>query len=160
MKLLRSSAAIFFLFIVAVAYFPERVAAQPPPKDPNRYVPGLGDLMIGLQVHHGKLWHAGEASNWELAAHEIDALKEAFADIVTLRPTFKRESIVEMLTQFSAGPLDALSDAVVARDQEHFQQAFDSLSTACNACHEVHGYGFIVLQRPTSLMLNNQRYTP
>ena len=27
--------------------------AQPPPKDPNNYVPGLGDLMGTLQVQHG-----------------------------------------------------------------------------------------------------------
>jgi len=29
--------------------------AQSPPKDPNNYVPGLGDLMGSLQVQHGKL---------------------------------------------------------------------------------------------------------
>ena len=152
--------AVLFAFLFAVTFAPEQVIAQPPPKDPNRYVPGLGDLMEGLQIHHGKLWHAGAANNWELAAYEIDALKEAFADIVTLRPQFKRESIVEMLVQFSSGPLDALSKAVTDRDQAQFQLAYDSLSMACNACHQIHGYGFIVLQRPTSPVLTNQRYTP
>ncbi len=36
------------------------VTAQPPPKNPNNYVPGLGDLMGSLLVQHGKLWFAAD----------------------------------------------------------------------------------------------------
>ena len=86
--------------------------AQPPPKDPNNYVPGLGDLMGSLQVQHGKLWFAGEQHNWLLAAYAVDAIKEGIADMIVLRPRYKRESIVEMLTLFTAKPLEDLEAAV------------------------------------------------
>ena len=49
--------------------------AQPPRKDPNNYVPGLGDLMESLQVQHGKLWFEGSTQNWPLAAYAIDSIK-------------------------------------------------------------------------------------
>jgi len=76
--------------------------AQPPPKDPNNYVPGLGDLMGSLQLQHGKLWFAGSAQNWPLAAYAVDSIKEGIADMIVLRPRYKRESIVEMLALFTA----------------------------------------------------------
>ena len=39
------------------------------------YQPGLGELMSLQQLRHDKLWRAGRAFNWPLAAYEID---EAF----------------------------------------------------------------------------------
>ena len=82
--------------------------AQPPPKDPNNYVPGLGDLMESLQVQHGKLWFAGSAQNWPLEAYAADSIKEGIAEMIVLRPRYKRESIVEMLTLFTVKPLQDL----------------------------------------------------
>jgi len=82
--------------------------AQPPPKDPNNYVPGLGDLMESLQLQHGTLWFAGSAQNWSLAAYAVDSIKEGIADMIVLRPRYKRESIVEMLTLFTVKPLQDL----------------------------------------------------
>jgi len=31
------------------------------------YKPGMGELMSNIQLHHGKLWFAGENKNWPLA---------------------------------------------------------------------------------------------
>ena len=109
--------------------------AQPPPKDPNRYVPGLGDLMGSLQVQHAKLWFAGEQQNWLLAAYSVAAIKEGVADMIILRPRYKGESIVEMLTLLTAKPLQALEEAVEAKDSALFMQAYDSLTEGCNVCH-------------------------
>ncbi len=136
------------------------VTAQPPPKDPNKYVPGLGDLMESLQVQHGKLWFAAEAGNWPLAAYTVDALKEGIADMAVLRPRYKGESIVEMLNGLTAEPLDALAAAVEAKDSAGFASAYDALTKGCNVCHQNHGYGFIVLQRPTAPAMSNQRFAP
>jgi len=134
--------------------------AQPPPKDPNRYVPGLGDLMGSLQVQHAKLWFAGEQQNWLLAAYSVDAIKEGVADMVVLRPRYKGESIVEMLTLLTAKPLQALEEAVEAKDSALFMQAYDSLTEGCNVCHSKHDYGFIAIQRPTVPAWTNLRYRP
>ena len=136
------------------------VTAQPPPKDPNHYVPGLGDLMESLQVQHGKLWFAGDQLNWPLAAYSLDAIKEGIADMVVLRPRYKGESIVEMLNGLTAEPLRDLEEAVAAKDRAGFVQAYDGLTDSCNVCHRNHDYGFIVIARPTVPALTNQRYEP
>ena len=134
--------------------------AQSPPKDPNNYVPGLGDLMGSLQVQHGKLWFAGSQQNWPLAAYAVDAIKEGIADMIALRPRYKREPIVEMLTLFTAKPLEDLEAAVDEKDSALFMQAYDSLTEGCNTCHSNHDYGFIAIQRPTAPAWTNLRYRP
>jgi len=134
--------------------------AQPPPKDPNNYVPGLGDLMGSLQVQHGKLWFAGSQQNWPLAAYTVDAIMEGIADMIVLRPRYKRESIVEMLTLLTAKPLQDLEEAVEEKDRASFMQAYDSLTEGCNVCHRNHDYGFIAIQRPTAPAWTNLRYLP
>lgn len=136
------------------------VTAQPPPKDPNKYVPGLGDLMESLQVQHGKLWFAGDQLNWPLAAYSVDAIKEGIADMAVLRPRYKGESIVEMLNGLTAKPMQDLEEAVAAKDSARFVQAYDALTENCNVCHRSHEYGFIVIQRPTAPAVTNQRYQP
>jgi len=134
--------------------------AQPPPKDPNNYVPGLGDLMESLQVQHNKLWFAGEQLNWPLADYAVNALKEGIADMIVLRPRYKGESIVEMLNLLTARPLLELEEAVERKDSAQFVQAYDALTEGCNVCHQNHGYEFIAIQRPTVPALSNQRYGP
>ena len=47
----------------------------------NAYKPGLGEFMSGIQVHHEKLWFAGNAQNWQLADFEIHEIMEAVDDI-------------------------------------------------------------------------------
>lgn len=134
--------------------------AQPPPKDPSNYVPGLGDLMGYLQVQHGKLWFAGSQQNWPLAAYTVDAISEGIADMIVLRPRYKRESIVEMLKLLTAKPLQDLEQAVEKKDSALFVQAYDSLTEGCNVCHRNHDYGFIAIQRPTAPAWTNLRYRP
>ena len=138
----------------------DSVTAQPPPKDPNKYVPGLGDLMGSLLVQHNKLWFAGDLLNWPLAAYSVDAIKEGIADMKVLRPRYKGESIVEMLDGLTAKPMQDLEEAVAAKDSARFVQAYDGLTQSCNVCHQNHEYGFIVIARPTVPFLTNQRYQP
>src|ERR1700682_1827289 len=81
---------------------------------PEAYVPGLGDMMNLQQMRHAKLWFAGQAENWELAAYEIDELGEGFDDIVKFHPTHKdspvapKDAIPRMVTE----PLKELRAAV------------------------------------------------
>ena len=41
------------------------------------YKPGFGEFMSGIQVHHNKLWFAGQNENWKLADFEIHEIMEA-----------------------------------------------------------------------------------
>ena len=47
----------------------------------NTYKPGLGEFMSSIQVHHAKLWFAGQNNNWKLADFEIHEIMEAVEDI-------------------------------------------------------------------------------
>jgi hypothetical protein len=53
-------------------------AAAQPAKEPYR--PGLGEFMAATQLRHAKLWFAGKMNNWDLAAYEIDEIKEGLED--------------------------------------------------------------------------------
>jgi hypothetical protein len=106
--------------------------------------------MMLQQVRHTKLWLAGQASNWKLAAYELDELREGFDAIVTFHPTHEdspvepKEAIPRMVTQ----PLADLQSAVSHHDAEAFTQAYDTLTTACNNCHQATNVGFNRVQRP------------
>ena len=45
------------------------------------YRPGFGEFMSGIQVHHAKLWFAGQAQNWKLAEFEMKEINEALDGI-------------------------------------------------------------------------------
>jgi hypothetical protein len=117
-----------------------------PSSHAQSYTPGLGEFMSAIQLRHAKLWFAGKGKNWQLAAYELDELKEAFGDAARYQPEFKGQ------------PIARLEQAIEARDSPRFVKAYDSLSHACSACHQATGHGFISIQRPTFPPLTNQRY--
>ncbi len=126
------------------------------------YVPGLGEIMSLQQMRHAKLWLAGDAGNWQLAAYELDELGEGFDDVVAYHPTHKespvdpKDAIPRMVTE----PLAELRSAVEQKDRAAFVQAFDALTTACNSCHEATDFGFNRVQRPAANPYPNQVFAP
>jgi len=42
----------------------------------DTYKPGFGEFMSSIQVHHSKLWFAGQNDNWKLADFEVNEIKE------------------------------------------------------------------------------------
>ena len=133
-----------------------------PPVTLEGYSPGLGELMTFQQMRHTKLWLAGQAGNWDLAAYELDELGEGFDDIVKYHPTHKdspvapKDAIPRMVTQ----PLTDLRDAVTRKDTAAFVQRYDALTTACNNCHQATNFGFNRVQRPQTNPYPNQVFSP
>src|SRR5450432_2970502 len=52
----------------------------------SAYHPELGEQMLGIQIRHARLWFAGQAQNWLLAAFELQEIKEAFDAVVEQNP--------------------------------------------------------------------------
>jgi hypothetical protein len=129
---------------------------------PETYAPGLGELMTFQQMRHTKLWFAGQALNWDLAAYELDELGEGFDDIVKFHPTHKdspvapKDAIPRMITQ----PLADLRAAVAKKDSAAFAERYDGLTDACNNCHKATNFGFNRVQRPASNPYPNQMFSP
>src|SRR5713101_3812895 len=100
-----------------------------PAAAPEAYVPGLGEMMSLQQMRHAKLWFAGQAENWELAAYEIDELGEGFDDVVKFHPTHKDSPVApkDAIPRMAAEPLKELRAAVDKKDSQTFERAYDSL---------------------------------
>lgn len=124
--------------------------------------PGLGEIMTLTQMRHIKLWFAGRAENWPLANYELDELDEGFADAVRFHPTHEGSPrpLTELVPEFTAPPLRALRAAVADREVSAFVTAYDSLTAACNGCHEVAGFSFNVVSRPTANPYSDQQFRP
>src|SRR5437762_14032291 len=98
------------------------------------YTPGLGEIMTLQQMRHTKLWLAGEAGNWELAAYEIKELGEGFDDIVKLHPTHEESPVApkDAIPRMVTVPLMELRAAVDKKDGKEFEQKYATFIKACN----------------------------
>jgi hypothetical protein len=122
------------------------------------YHPELGEQMLGIQIRHARLWFAGEAQNWNLAAFELQELREAFDAVVEQNPehaTFQPQRLADILPAMTKGPITALRDSIDHSSKPEFEKAFDALSAGCTGCHHIAGNDFLVIQRPKTPLLDN-----
>lgn len=127
------------------------------------YHPELGEQMLTLQIRHARLWFAGEAGNWLLAAFELQEVKEAFDAVVEQNPDhaiFQPERLADILPSMTKAPVIALRDAIDHGSKTEFEKAFDGLSAACTGCHKAAGNDFLVIERPRTPLLDNLRVAP
>ena len=155
----------FAVVLVAVLTLAAPATAQVlSPPDANKasppYTPGLGEIMTLQQMRHLKLWFAGEARNWDLAAYELDELKEGFDDMAKYFPTKDDVPLAAMVTAIGDREVPALEKAIAAQDSTEFAAAFDKLTQSCNACHQAGKHGFIAIRRPTQNPYSNQTFAP
>jgi hypothetical protein len=133
-------------------------AADRPASD--AYLPGFGEFMSATQMRHAKLWFAGDAQNWDLAAFELDEIKEGLEDATRLHPTHEGIPVGDMIKASLDEPLAGLAKAIEAKDKNEFTRAFDVLTEACNGCHTAAAHAFIKITRPTAPPVSNQDFAP
>jgi hypothetical protein len=126
----------------------------------DAYLPGFGEFMSATQMRHAKLWFAGDAQNWDLAAFELDEIKEGLEDATRLHPTHEGIPVAAMIKANLDAPLSGLAKAVETQDRNEFTRAFDVLTAACNACHTAAAHAFIKIKRPTAPPVSNQDFAP
>ena len=126
------------------------------------YTPGLGEIMTLQQMRHAKLWLAGQAGNWDLAAYEIKELGEGFDDIVKYHPTHEDSPVApkDAIPRMMTAPVADLRVAIENKDAQAFEPRFDALTKACNSCHQATNFGFNVVQRPATNPYPNQVFSP
>jgi hypothetical protein len=118
------------------------------------YKPGLGEFMMGIQIHHAKLWFAGENQNWPLADFEIHEIRESLDDIDEFcndRPEVKSIGMLK-------GPIDSVTNAIRQKDLQLFKTSFYLLTNTCNNCHKATDHGFNVVIIPTTPPVSNQDF--
>jgi mono/diheme cytochrome c family protein len=135
-------------------------SAPPAAAVPKSYVPGLEQFMSVIQNEHAKLWYAGSARNWELAAYQLGEIKEVMSDVQDFVPTFKNLPLAQMLDGVITGAIAQLEKAVDAKDFAKFSAGYGLLTETCNSCHQATGNGFVVIQRPAQGGFPNQNFAP
>jgi hypothetical protein len=133
-------------------------ASAQPAKEP--YAPGLGEFMTATQLRHAKLWFAGKEKNWDLAAYEIDEIKEGLEEAEKQFPINDGIPVADMIKAIIDPAIEELEKAVDAKSSAKFTVAFDKLTSACNTCHAGANKPFIRIQRPTAPPLSNQNFAP
>jgi hypothetical protein len=142
----------YIMALLAICVLPAFAVAQ---SATEQYIPRLSDIMSTAQLRHMKLWFAGDSPNWELAAFELRQLKASIVEAASLYPGIPVTSATTMAT-----PIQAIGDAIEAKDSRKFESAFGELTAGCNACHRSVGRGFIVMRVPTASPFSDQVFPP
>jgi hypothetical protein len=117
--------------------------------------PGLGDLMLEIQVHHNKLWFAGKAENWPLAQFEHDEIMEILTQAETIE---KERSEVKLFKSMIYPQLDSIQLFIKQKNADRFDSAFRNLTQACNNCHTNTKFNFNKIVIPEHPPFSNQEF--
>jgi hypothetical protein len=120
----------------------------------NSYVPGFGEIMGNIQVHHAKLWFAGKNQNWALSNYEIGEIRESLDNI----KKYETEREESKLTPMIFPALDSVSSAITNKNVNKFDKAFRILTNTCNACHIAAKHEFNVITIPQNPPSTNQLF--
>jgi hypothetical protein len=121
----------------------------------KQYVPQLADIMNAVQIRHQKLYLAGRARNWELAAFEARQLTGNLRDAAVFYSGIPIDNVVTL-----ADRLKAVNDAIEAKDSQRFSKAFGDLTGGCNQCHQSMERSFIVMKQPSDQPFGDQQFAP
>src|SRR5882757_1533247 len=98
----------------------------------NNYTPGFGELMSNIQLHHAKLWFAGDNRNWALAKYEESLILSAFKKIQQFHGNSPEAKIAAMINP----AMDSVDRAIKDKNSVAFRQSFLFLNASCNNCHQ------------------------
>lgn len=118
------------------------------------YKPGLGEFMSSIQVHHAKLWFAGQNRNWKLADFEVHEMMEAFDNIRQYQAERKESEKTTMIDP----ALDSVNAAIMQKDAAYFNRSYVLLTNTCNNCHHAVNFEFNVVKVPDIPPLSNQDF--
>ena len=120
----------------------------------DTYKPDFGEFMSTIQVHHAKLWFAGQNQNWKLADFEVHEIMEALDGIQKFRPDRKESQKIGMLSP----AIDSINNAINKKDPALFKRSFNLLTNTCNDCHHSCDYEFNVVKIPETPPFSNQDF--
>jgi hypothetical protein len=140
-------------------------AAPPAPARPGLVIldfkPAMDDLMTMLvQPRHMKLYYAGQAKNWQLAAFQINELRGALARIGRTIPNYRSNNVDNAVAAIFTDKLKAVDAAVKSADLAQFNSAYDEMTSACNDCHKTMEHAFLVIKVPEAGNFPDQEFRP
>ncbi len=160
--LLTALAAIIAAISISTGTIPGFAQNEPKPADePAAFNPMMGALMsMFIQPRHAKLGLAGREANWLLTSYELKELQRSLAQISAAIPRWKGLPVPDLFDAALTEPLAALEAAVKAGDARQFGEAYNQLTTGCNACHATTDHMFVVLKAPEASEFPDQEFKP
>jgi len=156
--------------LFAAAQSPATAPSETPPATAQKpgsglvildFKPAMDDLMTMLiQPRHLKLYYAGEAKNWKLAAFELNELRGALLRIGRTIPTYRGYSVESTVATMFSDPIKDVNTAIKAGDLAQFKTAYEGMTTACNACHTGMDHPFLVMKVPDAQIYPDQDFRP
>jgi hypothetical protein len=127
--------------------------------------PRLGNLMSQLQYFSQKLGYAIQGRHAELANFYIHELEENTEDLIKYFPDHKNMKKQRVLISQHAKTMllpviEKLEEAIKKKNWKEAPALYNGMIQQCNACHQITGYGFIVLTPASGRPPYNQRFTP
>jgi len=120
----------------------------------DTYIPGFGEFMSNIQVHHAKLWFAGQNENWKLADFEIHEIKETLEAIQKYQTERTESQKIGMLNP----ALDSINNSIQQKSVSLFKSSFTLLTNTCNNCHRATDFEFNVVKIPETQPFSNQDF--
>lgn len=118
----------------------------------DSYIPGFGEFMGNIQIHHAKLWFAGIHDNWELADFEVHEIKEALESLEKYQSGRVETKSLPMIYP----ALDRVMKAIEKKDIINFKNNYTTLTNTCNQCHQAVNYSFNNVKIPDRPPFSNQ----
>lgn len=145
-----------WLFVLTILLFGCDSSSEPSGKDGwlkgnpqakfetlSKHLRGMDMAMVEIGYRYVELFWAGQDQNWEYAAYQVEKIRTSLENGLERRP--KRAKSAET---FLTIVLPLVKESVEKRDPVLFQERFVSLTSTCNACHEMEQMKFIPVAPP------------
>ena len=116
---------------------------QPTAPDLGQALPGTGEIMASVGRCFGEAWHAAQAGNFDLAAYFVRRTRSLLRKLLVVRPKY-----TEQVTEFDRDHMEAVYQALMARDISAFSAAYDRAVDRANFYHVDTGHPYIVWRTP------------
>jgi hypothetical protein len=156
---------IAFAAFAAAAVSSGPAAAQSqfgnPNAEPAPFSPQMSALMSMLiQPRHARLWLAGKAENWPLAAYALKEMRQGFAVVSKAIPRWQGLAVPGLVEAATDHPITLIDYAIKLRYPAQFKEAYGRLTEGCNACHAATDHSFVVIKVPDASAFPNQDFEP
>lgn len=118
----------------------------------------LAALMLRMQIHMDKLYWAGKAKNWPLAAFYTHEIEETLEEITKAKIVEDGVNVSALAGPMLGGAVSTVENTIKAKTG--FETAYVATVNACNGCHAAAKHPFIQIQVPLRPMFTNQKFTP
>jgi len=118
------------------------------------YVPGTGELMSNIQLHHTKLWFAGSNASWPLAEYQESLIRSGFKKVQLYHAQKPEAQLAAMIEP----AMDSVEAAIHAKDRKMFIRQYQLMTSSCNSCHQATKHPFNVIKIPRLVPMDDQEY--